>query len=127
MEDNYIARTVISTDDKLPYGKKVIHDYLTKNSIEFFYDKCLSGIQFDFLIPTYCGGFLAVEFWSLMHFKEERNASSRSKGLDALVSIRMQDQRKERYCLDHNIPLCIISYNDLNIERELDAFLRPYL
>lgn len=99
-------------------GELNVANYLNLNNIQYFreykFDKCKykRKLPFDFYLPEYN---LCIEFDGEQHFKPQNCWG----GDNDFKIIRIRDEIKNKYCLDNNINLIRIKYNE-NIEEILN-------
>lgn len=102
------------------HGELQIENYLHDNIINFvrqytFADcKNIKPLPFDFYLTDYN---LCIEYDGIQHFEPVEIFG----GDDAFKKQQYNDNIKTNYCLEHNIGLIRIAYNQ-NIETELDNF-----
>jgi len=102
-------------------GERKIRQWLDKNQIRYerqkIFDDCKDQrcLPFDYFLPDYNK---CIEYDGIQHFI----ASEFFGGEDAFRVRKKHDQIKTQYCLDHNISLLRISYNQ-DITDELKKFL----
>ena len=101
-------------------GESSIRKYLTINKIDFKTQKTFKGCQyvsllkFDFYLPEYN---LCIEFDGIQHFE----AFEFFGGEEALLKNMERDDIKNQYCIDNNIKLLRIRYDEISdIENILD-------
>ena len=104
-------------------GESSIRKYLTINKIDFKTQKTFKGCQyvsllkFDFYLPEYN---LCIEFDGIQHFE----AFEFFGGEEALLKNMERDVIKNQYCIDNNIKLLRIRYDEISdIENILDENL----
>lgn len=98
-------------------GEKDIRDWLIINGIEFmpqYSYKELIGFErplyFDFYVPS---AHLLIEFDGEQHYKPVRfGGMSKEKSEESYSKSKERDALKNKYCLDHDLPLLRISYKD---------------
>lgn len=89
---------------KLSKGEKAIINYLMEHKIPYEYQYSISnGQRFDFWINNQ----LAVEYNGEQHYYP-------TYGDEKLLETQNNDKKKQQYCIDHNIPLLIISYKQFD-------------
>jgi very-short-patch-repair endonuclease len=97
-------------------GERTISKYLEDNNIEYgrqkkFSDcKYLSHLPFDFYLPDYN---TLIEFDGVQHFKPIKQFG----GEKEFEKVKIKDSIKNQYCLDRNINLIRISYQDSILEK----------
>lgn len=97
-------------------GEKIIRDWLVKNNISFeeqkqFVDcKYKNNLKFDFYLPNLN---ICIEFNGEQHYKSIEYFGGAS---DFLRRVK-RDKIKNKYCIDNNIKLCVIKYDDNIIEK----------
>lgn len=102
-------------------GELNVLNYLNFNNIQYFreykFDNCKykRKLPFDFYLPKYN---LCIEFDGEQHF----NSQNCWGGDDKLKIIRIRDEIKNNYCLENNINLIRIKYDE-NIEDILNLKL----
>lgn len=102
-------------------GEYVIYEYLKKNNIEFKNEHTFSDcvyrrpLKFDFYLPD---NKIAIEFDGIQHFKPV-NIFGGTKAFNLQI---IKDQIKNNYCINNNIKLYRIKYND-TIEEKLTFIL----
>jgi hypothetical protein len=96
-------------------GEEQIAIFLNQNNIEYIYQYQVkikdSYHYYDFYLPKYN---ILIEYNGLQHYKPVAFFGG-EKGFEYL---KQRDEIKKQYCLDNNINLLILSYND-NIEEKL--------
>lgn len=102
------------------HGEKVIKEYLEQYSIrcipqyKFVDCKNIKPLPFDFYLPDYN---TCIEYDGIQHFEPIEIFG----GEDAFKKQQYNDNIKTNYCLEHNIRLIRIAYNQ-DIGVELDNF-----
>jgi very-short-patch-repair endonuclease len=102
-------------------GEKIIFSYLKENNIEFEIQKkfknCINtkNLYFDFYIKKYN---MCIEFDGRQHFEN----SDYFGGEKEFMKIKKRDEIKNKFCLDNNIKLIRIMYNENIIEKLKDIF-----
>lgn len=92
-------------------GEKIIRDFLIENNISFIREKSFSDckykkeLPFDFYLSDYN---ICVEFNGIQHYKP----ISHFGGINGLLSTQKRDNIKIKYCIDKNIKLVIIKYDE---------------
>jgi len=100
-------------------GERVIEKYLINNNIIFErqkkFEHCRdkNKLPFDFYLPEYN---MCVEYDGEQHFYEVLNWNN-------LNYTKKHDSIKNNFCLENNIQLCRISYDD-NINKKLENKLK---
>lgn len=115
-------------------GEKTIEKILIENNINFAkqytFDDLLGKdgkikLRFDFAIFENNKLTRLIEFDGEQHFNS--HAYDTGKFRDSLEEIQARDRKKDRYCMEHNIPLIRIPYTELkNLNLEIllnDKFL----
>jgi hypothetical protein len=98
-------------------GESKIRQLLTNNRIAYLpqhkFSNCINQQQlpFDFYLPEKN---ICIEFNGIQHYKPVKHFG----GLENLKKVKINDEIKKNYCLENNIKLVIIKYND-NIELKL--------
>jgi hypothetical protein len=117
---NYYKGNYKSSDDflnfdkRISYGEKKIIKYLSDNSIDYIhqyiFDDCkyINKLKFDFYLPEYN---TCLEFDGRQHFEPIEYFG----GEDSFNLVKKGDNVKNLYCLDNNIKMIRISYEDINI------------
>lgn len=112
---------------KASKGEKVINKYLIDNNYSFereysFKDSEIQSLRFDFAVNIKNKLYL-IEFDGKQHFNIESQFGDKNKE-DKYNKLIANDNRKNKYCKDNNIPLLRIPYWDINnIEKILSEFL----
>lgn len=102
---------------------KDILNYLNIDFIqEYIFDGCfnIKPLPFDFYVPLIEGKFILIEYDGEQHFIPW------NKDLQGLERQQVRDAIKNQYCLDNNIPLLRIRYDDKDLENTLITFLENY-
>ncbi len=92
-------------------GEKEIREFLNKNEIFFISEKTFINcknkrkLPFDFYIPEYN---MCIEYQGKQHYEPIKYFG----GENYLKEIKLRDKIKREYCLDNNIKLLIIRYDD---------------
>ena len=92
-------------------GESIINKFLTENKIKFIpqkrFKECkdIKTLPFDFYLPYRN---ICVEYQGIQHFKSIEYWG----GIEGFKSQQRRDKIKKEYCLNNNIPLVIIKYND---------------
>lgn len=103
------------------FGERFISLYLERNGIEYekqkTFDDCIyqDKLKFDFYIPEKN---MLIEFDGIQHFEPIDHFG----GMREFKKQIKKDEIKNRYCLDKNIDLIRIKYND-DIDVVLDKFI----
>lgn len=109
-------------------GVEKIINYLDDNGVtydrEIKFDSCRrqKRLPFDFVIydsvgtPTH-----AIEFNGEQHYR----ASAMFGGPDKLAKVQEADHIKRQWCVEHNLPLLVIRYDE-DVAITLDAFFRAH-
>lgn len=101
--------------NKLSFGVRTIIKYLEDNNIlykrEVTFDGCVykKKLRFDFYIKSHN---LCIEFDGLQHFQEIEFF-----GIKSFKNTQIRDEIKNKYCIDNNINLLRIAYNENVIEK----------
>lgn len=113
-------------------GELRIRNWLTINNIQFEEQKIFNNLyftnkkaklKFDFYLPEYN---FCIEFDGEQHFKPFSFSSDKSKETKQknLKIVKQRDSIKNQYCLDNNIKLLRIRYNQYpNTEKILERTL----
>jgi len=102
-------------------GELIIKNLLLKNNIEFEPQKLFKDcrnilpLKFDFYLPIYN---ICIEFDGVQHFEPIDYFG----GLRVLEDTQKRDKIKNEYCLNNNIRLIRIKYNE-NIKEKLKSIL----
>lgn len=102
-------------------GERDASLFLIKNNIKYkrykTFENCknINVLSFDFYLPDYN---TCIEYDGMQHFKPIKYFG----GIEYLKLQKIKDQIKNNYCLDNNIQLIRIRYNE-NIEEKL-SFLK---
>lgn len=102
-------------------GELEVRNYLLNNGIEFISQKrfvdCVYHIElpFDFYLPDYN---ICIEYNGIQHYKPIEYFG----GLEAFNYQIIRDEIKNEYCLENNIHLIIIKYNE-SVEDKLSILL----
>jgi hypothetical protein len=97
-------------------GENIICEYLLKHNIVFTTEKTFNGchykrkLKFDFYLPDYN---ICVEYDGIQHYKSLKFFG----GKKALKLQQIKDDIKNKYCIDNNIKLIRIKYNENIIEK----------
>jgi hypothetical protein len=107
-------------------GEQNIRDFLIKNNISYepqykFEDcKYIHKLAFDYAVFVNDKLFILIEFDGIQHFESR----SFFGGEEGLKEIQRNDNIKNEYCKNNNIPLLRIAYtNYKNIDEILEKFL----
>ena len=98
-------------------GENSINDFLLENKINFIKGKSFDGckfknkLRFDFYLPD---NNMCIEYDGIQHFEPVEYFG----GEDSLISNRIKDEIKNKWCSDNNTKLLRISYRE-NIEDKL--------
>ncbi len=103
-------------------GEQLIFNLLNQNSIDFKQQKTFEGLmsesgyflRFDFYLPL---SNTLIEYDGVQHFKPVPYWG----GVEYLKKIQGADLLKNQYCLENNIPLIRIAYNE-----DIESKLRDY-
>ena len=104
-------------------GENIIDNYLKSVNINYIrqykFDNCKNKrkLPFDFYIPDYN---VCIEYDGIQHYESVK----RFGGVDNLLKIQQKDKIKNEYCLNNNIRLIRIKYNE-NIYDKL-SFIYDY-
>lgn len=104
-------------------GAKRIKEWLQENNIVFEQEKNLenSRQRFDFYLPDFN---LAIEYNGKQHYSF---ISFFHKNLEGFKQYQQRDEKKRKYCKEHNITLLEISYKeDQDIEKILSNYLDKF-
>ena len=75
------------------------------------------GLQtLDFYLPQFC---TAIECQGIQHFNEREHFG----GSDGLLKVKERDTRKHKLCVENNVNLYYINYNE-NVEDKLNKILK---
>jgi len=102
-------------------GEKLIKEILNNNKIEFINQKKFDGckykrnLKFDFYLPKYN---TCIEYDGEQHYTTYRF----EKNTDRLKIRQLRDKIKTEYCMNNNIQLIRINYNE-NIEDRLNDLI----
>jgi very-short-patch-repair endonuclease len=107
-------------------GEMIICNYLERNKYNFkrekTFDKCVDNrkLKFDFFLID---NNICIEFDGYQHF----NSVELFGGDEYLINIKNKDSIKTQFCLDNDIRLLRIKYDQINnIDKILDEFLVNY-
>lgn len=101
------------------YGEQKVVDILRKNNYHFIRQYTFPDLKgkgnhplfFDFYLPNYnC----CIEYDGIQHF-EARDDNSIWNTTENLIQLQKRDEKKNKYCLIHNINLIRIPYTDFEI------------
>lgn len=116
----YYGVNYVSSDDflnyykRLPYGEKKIIEYLDKRSIKYSHQhifsdcKNINNLRFDFFISNLN---MCIEFDGRQHYESIEFFG----GDEGLYKRKLNDSIKDKYCMDNEINLLRITYEDINI------------
>lgn len=102
-------------------GETKVTEFLNKNNINFIPQKTFDGctykrkLKFDFYLPEYN---MCIEFNGIQHYK----ANEYFGGIKAFNEQIKKDNIKYNYCLNNNICLFVIKYDD-DLNTKLNALL----
>jgi hypothetical protein len=105
-------------------GEKEITKFLIENKIKFIkqhtFDDCknIKKLPFDFYLPEYN---ICVEFNGEQHYKPIKHFG----GLPRFKKQLITDKIKNDYCINNNLKLLIISYNE-NVFKSLNLFFNNF-
>jgi very-short-patch-repair endonuclease len=105
-------------------GEKKIREILTKNSVVFETEKSFEGckykhqLKFDFYLPNHN---TCIEFDGQQHFKKWEKWNDRDVDLENRIK---RDKIKNQFCLDNNIKLLRIRYDE-DIKEKLFSVIPP--
>lgn len=97
-------------------GEEIIETYLLKNNINFEKQKTFNDcfnkykLRFDFYLPDYN---ICIEFNGIQHYKEIKYFGGKEKFILNINRFNI----KKNYCINNNINLYIIKYNDNIIDK----------
>ena len=97
-------------------GEEIIKNYLTENKIifnqQYYFDDCKykNVLLFDFYLPNYN---ICIEYDGEQHYKIIKHWG----GEKSFNDNKLRDEIKDNYCLNNNINLLRIKYNDNIIEK----------
>lgn len=103
-------------------GEQEIENYLIENNIYYTTQKTFVGcsdrslLRFDFYLP-YVN--MCIEYNGLQHYQIVEYFG----GIDSFIEGQKRDKIKEQYCIDNDIDLVVIKYND-NIINYLDNLFK---
>ncbi len=106
------------------HGERTVRKFLEKNNIEFIremkFSDCrgnLRPLQFDFYIPQ---GNVLIEFDGRQHFEcVNFYGCSNETALNNFNELKFNDEIKNNYCKNNNIPLIRISYKIKDVNEYL--------
>lgn len=104
------------------HGERIIRQYLSDKNVNFMSQYTFDGcrykkpLPFDFYLTDKN---ICIEFDGIQHFEPVDIFG----GIDVLQEVQRNDSIKTNYCMDNNIQLLRIRYDDNIIER-LDEFLK---
>jgi hypothetical protein len=106
---------------RLSWGEKKIIKYLDSKNIlyknEYVLKDC-KNYRLDFYLPCFN---LGIEYDGIQHFKIHRRYSP---DIETLLKTQNRDIIKTKHCIEHNIRLLRISYNDYkNIPKLIDIYI----
>jgi len=102
-------------------GEKEISSYLINNNIkyeqQYKFNECkfINALPFDFYLIDYN---ICIEYDGLQHFKPIEYFG----GEKTFNKIKINDKIKNKYCMDNNIKLIRIKYNE-NIQKKLNFLI----
>jgi hypothetical protein len=114
--DNHINLLNGCPKCSLSNGELLISNFLNENNIEYeiqkTFDDCIlkNKLRFDFYLPTYN---ICIEYNGIQHYESIKYFG----GLKTLDYNNIRDSIKENYCINNNIKLIIIKYNENIIEK----------
>lgn len=103
-------------------GEEKITQFLTKNNVKFIYQKgfddCrnVNRLFFDFYLPD---SNMCIEFDGKQHYEINEYFG----GIKSFIELQKRDEIKNEYCLNNNIKLHRIRYDD-NIEEKLNEVFK---
>lgn len=92
-------------------GEKIIREFLIQNNIYYLqqhkFDGCVNKnkLPFDFYLPNHQ---ICIEYNGAQHYRPVKYLG----GEKTLMEIKKRDKIKKQYCVDNNITLIIIRYNE---------------
>lgn len=101
-------------------GESLIMNYLNSKSIEYIYEHSFSDckyktkLRFDFFLPQYN---TCIEYDGIQHFKSVPLFG----GIKYLKELKVRDEIKNNYCINNNIKLLRIRYDE-DIITSLDSY-----
>ncbi len=108
-------------------GEMTIYKYLTNKNIPFVKEKTFPDcklknvLRFDFYVPHLN---MCIEYDGIQHFRQSKSTKFKSN----LKYIENNDQIKNKYCINNNIKLIRIKYNQLkNIYSILDTIFIQHI
>ena len=109
--------------NSLSYGETAVEEYLTSNNHIFIKQKTFEDcknirvLPFDFYLPEFN---LLIEFDGKQHILEGWDGNE-----DVLKEQQKHDRIKDSYCIENNITLLRIAFNELyNVNSVLDRYFR---
>lgn len=109
-------------------GERAINKYLIDNNYSFereysFKDSEIKSLRFDFAVNLNNKVYL-IEFDGKQHFNPEAQFGDNNKE-DKFNKLKTNDERKDTYCKNNNIPLLRIPYWEIdNIHNLIENFLK---
>lgn len=103
-------------------GEEIIAKYLTENNISFEREHKIDGcihkrlLKFDFFLKDFNA---CIEFDGKQHFE----VTEFFGGEQGLLETQIRDAVKNKFCLNNNIPLLRIKYDEQNIELLIKEFI----
>ena len=108
------------------YGEQIVKQWLISNGVKYRQQKCFSGcknkkmLPFDFYLPDYnC----CIEYDGAQHYKEVDCWG----GQEYLLQRQYNDKIKNNYCIENNIRLIRIKYDEDVYDVLNNAFRLPQL
>lgn len=117
-----VIHRMTDAEPKGSFGEELIKEYLVKNDYDFSREKYAREIRkrYDFAVNVN-GQTVYIEFDGQQHFKPIPNWG----GHTGYNERRESDEIKNAYCVEHNIPLLRIRYDQkVEIDGLMDAFLK---
>ena len=90
------------------------HNFFTQHKFKDCKNK--TQLKFDFYLPELN---ICIEFDGIQHFEPREKFG----GKNSFLKVKENDNIKNRYCLDNNIPLLRIKYTDKNLDEILFNFI----
>lgn len=109
-------------------GEKAINKYLLNNKYIFereykIKNSEIASLRFDFAV-TINEQLYLIEFDGMQHYSIDKQFGNNNKE-EKFNKTQRNDQRKNEYCKNNNIPLLRIPYWEIdNINSLLDSFLK---
>ena len=108
----------------ISHGERAIEDYLINNHIsyqkEFTFDDLIGKnnlLPYDFAIFNNGSLYCLIEYDGEQHYRPMRHSKNAERNIEKFKQVQHNDNLKNQYCIDNNIPLIRISCFDVDYRR----------